>query len=107
MPLSVDNTAIHDTQEADDAFNATGAMVIFLLPYSPDFMPLEELFEQEKNWVRENDAAWQFCQDPELMVEEAFLHVTDEELKNYIHHAEYFFFSQKIPFISTFGLLQI
>lgn len=43
-----------------------------------------------KNWIRENDAAWQFCQDPELMVEEAFLHVTDEEVKNYIHHAEYF-----------------
>ena len=59
-------------------------------PYSPDFMPLEELFAQVKNWIRENDAAWQFCQDPELMVEEAFLHVTDEEVKNYIHHAEYF-----------------
>ena len=44
MPLSVDNAAIHDTQEAVDAFHATGAMVIFLPPYSPDFMPLEELF---------------------------------------------------------------
>ena len=43
-----------------------------------------------KNWIREIDAAWQFCQDPELMVEEAFLHVTDKEVKNYIHHAEYF-----------------
>ena len=70
--------------------HATGAIVIFLPPYSPDFMPLEELFAQVKNWIRENDAAWQFCQDPELMVEEAFLHVTDEEVKNYIHHAEYF-----------------
>ena len=58
-------------------------MVIFLPPYSPDFMPLEELFAQVKNWIRENDAAWQFCQ-------EAFLLVTDEEVKNYIHHAEYF-----------------
>ena len=45
---------------------------------------------KQKIGVRENDAAWQFCQDPELMVEEAFLHVTDEEVKNYIHHAEYF-----------------
>ena len=53
-------------------------------------MPLEELFAQVKNWIRENDAAWQFCQDPELMVEEAFLHVTDEEVKNYIHHVKYF-----------------
>ena len=53
-------------------------------------MPLKELLAQVKNWIREDDAAWQFCQDPELMVEEAFLHVTDEEVKNYIHHAEYF-----------------
>lgn len=84
------HAAIHHTQEAVDAIHATGAIVIFLPPYSPDFMPLEELFAQVKNWIRENDAAWQFCQDPELMVEEAFLHVTDEEVKNYIHHAEYF-----------------
>ena len=90
MPLSVDNAVIHHTQETVDAILATGAMVIFLPPYSPDFMPLEKLFAQEKNCIRENDAAWQFCQDPELMVEEAFLHVTDEEVKNYIHHAEYF-----------------
>ena len=68
------------------SIHATGAMVIFLPPYSLDFMPLKELFTQVKNWIRENDAAWQFCQDPE----EAFLHVTDEEVKNYIYHAEYF-----------------
>ena len=36
MPLSVDNAAIHHTQEAVDAIHATGAMVIFLPPYSPD-----------------------------------------------------------------------
>ena len=90
MPLSVDNAAIHHTQEAVDAYHATGAMAIFLPLYSPDFMPLEELFTHLKNWIRENDTAWQFCQDPELMVEEAFLHVTNEEVKNYIHHAEYF-----------------
>ena len=53
-------------------------------------MPCEELFAQVKSWIRENDVAWQFCMDPELMVEEAFLQVTDEEIKNYIQHAEYY-----------------
>ena len=52
-----------------DAINATGAIVLFLPPYSPDFMPCEELFAQVKSWIRENDVAWQFCMDPELMVE--------------------------------------
>ena len=97
MPLSVDNATIHHTQEAVDAIHATGAMVIFLPPYSPYFIPLEELFAQVKSWIRENDAAGQFCQDPELMVKEAFLCVTDEEMKNYIHHAEYF---REISFIT-------
>ena len=73
-----------------DTINATGAIVLFLPAYSPDFMPCEELFAQVKSWIRENDVAWQFCMDPELMVEEGFLQVTDEEIKNYIQHAEYF-----------------
>ena len=46
---------------------------MFLPPYSPDFMPCEELFAQTKNWIRESDVASQFCMDPQSMVEEAFL----------------------------------
>ena len=65
-------------------------MVIFLPPYSPDFMPCEEIFAQAKNWIRENDSAWQVCRDhPVLMVEEAFLQITADEVRNYIQHAEY------------------
>ena len=52
-------------------------------------MPCEELFAQAKNWIRENDSTWQVCPDPELMVEEAFLQITDDEVRNYIQHAEY------------------
>jgi len=74
-----------------DAINATAAIVLFLPPYSPAFMPCEDLFTQViKSWIGENDVAWQFCMNPKLMVEEAFLQVTDEEMKNYIRHAEYF-----------------
>ena len=49
----------------------------------------EELFAQTKNWIRENDVAWQFCMDPQFMVEKEFLQVTDEQIRNYIRHAEY------------------
>ena len=85
----IDNAAIHHSQAAIDAIHATEAMVIFLPPYSPDLIPLKELCAQVKNWIKENDAAWQFCRDPALMIEEAFLQVT-EEVRNYIKHAEYF-----------------
>ncbi|CAB4044580.1 hypothetical protein AC249_AIPGENE8785, partial [Paramuricea clavata] len=80
----LDNAAIHHTQEAINAINATGAMLIFLPAYSPDFMPCEELFAQVKY-----DIAWQDCPDPELMLWESFLQSTDEQIKNYIYHAGY------------------
>ena len=75
-----DNAAIHHSQEVVDAIHATGAIVVLMPSYSPGFMPCEELFAQAKNWIRENDAAWQFCDDPGLMVEEAFLQTTDQEV---------------------------
>ena len=73
---------IHHTQEVLDALNATGALILFLPPYSPDFMPCEELFSQTKHFIRQNDVAWQNCPNPELMVYELFFHVTDDEIKN-------------------------
>ena len=87
--IYLDNAAVHHTRAVVDRIDATGAMVVFLPPYSPDFMPCKELFAQTKNWIRENDVAWQFCVDPQSMAEEALLQVTDEQIRNYIRHAEY------------------
>ena len=85
----IDNAAIHHTQEAVDALNATGALIFFLSPYSPDYMPCEELFSQTKKFICAKDIAWQNCLNPELTVYESFLHVTDDQIKNYIRHADY------------------
>ena len=52
-------------------------------------MPCEELFLQTKHFIRSNDIAWQNCPSPEVMVFESFVHVTDNEIKNYIEHAGY------------------
>ena len=87
--ILTDNAAIHHTREVVDAINATGALLIFLPSYSPDPMPCEELFSQSKNYIRQNDIAWQDSPDTELMVLDSFLQVTDEEIRNYIPHAEY------------------
>ncbi|CAB4034733.1 Hypothetical predicted protein [Paramuricea clavata] len=86
----LDNAAIHHTEDVVDAINATVALLIFLPPYSPDFRPWEELFSQSKNYIRQNDVAWQDSPDPALMVFDSFLQVTDGEIQiNYIRHAEY------------------
>ena len=86
--ILTDNAAIHHTREVVDAINATGALLIFLPPYSPGFLS-QELFSRSKNYIRQNDIAWQDSPDPELMVLDSFLQVTDEEIRNYIRHAEY------------------
>jgi hypothetical protein len=53
-------------------------------------MPCEELlFSQSKSYIQQKDIAWQDSPDPELMVLDSFLQVTDEEIRNYIRHAEY------------------
>ena len=75
--ILADNAAIHHTREVVDAINATGALLIFLPPYSPDLMPCEELFSQSKNYIRQNDIAWQESPDPELMVLDSFSYFTD------------------------------
>lgn len=84
-----DNAAIHHTQIVVDAINATGALLIFLPPYSPDMMPCEELFSKIKHYLTKNDLAWHSCDEPEFMVVDSFLQVTDEEIQKYIRHAEY------------------
>ena len=71
------------------AINATGALLVYLPPYSPDFMPCEGIFSQVKGWIRENDQEWQMCDQPENMVMEGFLNLSDEEVRNYIRHSEY------------------
>ena len=85
----LDNASIHHARAVVDAILATGAMVMFLPPYSPDCKPCEELFAQTKLWIKENDIAWRSTPDPQLMVRESFLQVTDNEVRNYIAHTEY------------------
>ena len=72
-----------------DAINASGALLIFLPPYSPHLMPCEGVIGQAKSWIRENELVWEQCDELETMVFEAFMQITDEEIANYIRHCEY------------------
>jgi len=87
--LKTDNAAIHHTADVVRAINATGGILVYLPPYSPDFIPCEGIFLQVKAWIRENDQEWRMCDQPENMVMEGFLNVSDEEVRNYIRHSEY------------------
>ena len=84
-----DNAAIHHSQRVVDAINASGALLIFLPPYSPNLMPCGGVITLEKSWIRENDLVWEQCDEPENMVFEAFMQIADEDIANYICHSEY------------------
>ncbi|XP_027045084.1 uncharacterized protein LOC113672937 [Pocillopora damicornis] len=85
----MDNAAIHHSQRVVDAINASGALLIFLPPYSPNLMPCEGVIALAKSWIRENDLVWEQCDEPENMVFEAFMQIADEDITNYIRHSEY------------------
>ena len=40
----MDNASIYHLERVDDIISGVGAKLIFLSPYSPDLMPLEEVF---------------------------------------------------------------
>lgn len=85
-----DNATIHRCRRVVQAINTSGALVVFLPSYSPDFNPCENVFSQAKSWIRANDIAWQVCRDnPEEMVFEAFMQTSDADIRNYLRFTNY------------------
>ena len=82
MLFETDNAAIHHSADVVRAINDTGALLVYLPSYSPDFMPCEGIFSQVKASIRGNDQEWRMCDQLENMVMEGFLDVSDEEVQN-------------------------
>ena len=75
-PLSVvimDNCSIYHTSFIKHLIkNVAQAKLIFLPPYSPDLMPLEEVFSKVKYTIKESDRLFQTCTAPRPMLALAF-----------------------------------
>ena len=67
-PLSVvimDNCSIHHIASVMNLIeNVAQVKVVFLHPYSPDLMPLEEAFSKVKGVMKANDKVFQVCTAP-------------------------------------------
>ena len=85
----MDNASIHHMERVQDIITGLGARLVFLPPYSPDLMPLEELFAQVKALLRANDSIYIASTTPELVVKLAFTTITQENCLAYIEHAGY------------------
>ena len=54
----LDNCSIHNVQHVIDLFVAAGILVLFLPPYSPDNMPIEETLSYVKYYLKKHVDLW-------------------------------------------------
>lgn len=83
----MDNLPAHKVTGVRDAIEDTGARLIYLPPYSPDFNPIEMAFSKLKAALRKAAART----IPELwdVIAEAIEHYKSEECENYFATAGY------------------
>ena len=71
----MDNCSIHHLNDVVRLINSVGAIVLFLPPYSPDLMPIEECFSKVKQFLKEHEAVAQAVDDIKLLITAAFASV--------------------------------
>ena len=84
----LDNASIHHVDGVVNLIESTGALVVFLPPYSPDLNAIEEAFSKLKITLRANEALLDIL-DVESLVLHACTAITAQDCKNWITHAGY------------------
>ena len=86
----MDNASIHHVERVVNLIEETGAMVMFLPPYSPDIMPIEECFSKVKSYIRANDPLIQTLDEREIkdMIISAFATITPNDCYSWIDHSD-------------------
>ena len=77
----LDNASIHHVVEVEALIEETGAIVIYLPPYSPDFNPIEECFSKIKSFLKANSPLIQISSDSEMedIILASFANITAED----------------------------
>ena len=89
--VMLDNCSIHYAEDIVLLMESTGALVIFLTPYSPDLNPIEA-FSSIKSFLKANEA---LLQDTvahnviEGVITAAFVNITDEDCQAWIRDSGY------------------
>ena len=87
--LIMDNASIHHVDWAQKLVDTAGCLLWFLPAYSPELNPIEEVFSQVKQSLKNNAAVYQSCENPRLIIYSAFMEVTAADCVAYIKHARY------------------
>ncbi len=85
----IDNHAAHHVDGVREMIEATGAILMFLPPYSPELNPIENVFSIAKQWVRSNDLIFLTTDDPSTFVFRSFLQVKQQDVQAFYEHCGY------------------
>ena len=99
--LIVDNCSIHHVQEVKDLLRDAGILYFFLLPYSPDLNPVEELFSYIKYYLKEHDLVLQSMTSMVPVLNAAFNSVTAQQCNGWIEHASLLYIYFTFEYIIT------
>ena len=74
--------------------DATGAKLIYLPPYSPDFNPIEQAFHSVKAWLRRHEAEAILPQARPWLIQQAAMSITVEDAEGWIINSGYSFIAE-------------
>jgi transposase len=83
----MDNLAAHKVQGVRELVEATGARLLYLPPYSPDFNPIEKCWAQLKQYLRGAKARSVSALEPAIA--SALSHLTADQATAYFRHSGY------------------
>jgi len=72
----------------------TGAKLIYLPPYSPDFNPIEQAFHSVKAWLRRHEAEAVLPEARPWLIQQATMSVTAEDAEGWILNSGYSFMQE-------------
>ena len=85
----LDNCSRHHVQHVIDLFVAAGILVLFLPPYSPDYMPIEETFSYVKYYLKKHVDLWELLDDPKPLIQAAFDSINSQLCNSWISDCGY------------------
>jgi len=86
---STDNAAIHHVQEVHNIIRDAGAILMYLPPYSPDLNPIEMTFSYVKEFLKDNERAFQCTAHIYTFILCAFSVIDNDLCTAYFRHIGY------------------
>jgi transposase len=85
----MDNASIHHSHKVAELISSVGALLIYLLPYSPDLNPIEEVFSSIKAYLKAHESIIQDTSDIKTVLNAAIAEITQEDCMGWFADSGY------------------